>query len=55
MRILARMALFGQDSFEIVCHFRAARDKGEIHNKEAWARTNHNISGRTLFNYEREL
>jgi hypothetical protein len=40
---------------KIVQHFRMARNRGEVKNKEAWAEANYNISGRTLFNYEREF
>jgi hypothetical protein len=40
---------------EIVERFRAARDRGEIANKDRWARSNGNISGKTLLRYEREF
>jgi hypothetical protein len=40
---------------KIVRHFRMARNRGEVQNKEGWAQANYNISGRTLFNYEREF
>ena len=40
---------------KIVRHFRMARKRGEVQNKEGWAQANYNISGRTLFNYEREF
>ena len=40
---------------EIVRHFRMARNKGEVKNKEAWGQANYGISVRTLFNYEREF
>ena len=40
---------------EIVHHFRVARRRGEVQNKEGWARANYSISGRTLLNYEREF
>ena len=40
---------------QIVRHFRMARARGEVQNKDAWAQTNYSISGRTLFNYEREF
>jgi hypothetical protein len=39
----------------IVQHYRVARSRGEVKNKDAWAQTNYGISGRTLFNYEREF
>jgi hypothetical protein len=40
---------------EIVQHYRAVRDSGLIENKDRWAHTNYNITGRTLLNYEREF
>ena len=40
---------------EIVERFRAARDRGEVENKDHWARSNGNISGKTLKRYEREF
>ena len=40
---------------EIVQHYRAVRDTGLIENKDRWAHSNHNITGRTLLNYEREF
>jgi hypothetical protein len=40
---------------EIVHHFRVARRRGEVQNKEGWAQANYSISGRTLLNYEREF
>ena len=40
---------------EIVRHFRIARSRGEVQNKDGWAQANYSISGRTLFNYEREF
>lgn len=44
-----------QERQEVVRHFRAARERGEVQNKDRWAQTNYNISGRTLLNYEREF
>ena len=41
--------------WEIVQHYRAARESGEVDNKDRWARTHHHISGRTLLSYEREF
>jgi hypothetical protein len=40
---------------QIVRHYRLDRLEGEAHNKDHWARKNYQISGRTLFNYEREF
>ena len=40
---------------EIVQHYRAVRDSGLIENKDRWAQSNYNITGRTLLNYEREF
>ena len=40
---------------EIVQHYRAVRDSGLIENKDRWAHSNYNITGRTLLNYEREF
>ena len=40
---------------EIVERFRAARDRGEVENKDRWARLNGSISGRTLKRYELEF
>jgi len=40
---------------EIVRHYWSAREKREIGNKEAWARSHFNISARTLRRYEREF
>jgi hypothetical protein len=40
---------------EIVERYRAARDRGEVANKDNWARLNGSISGRTLQRYEREF
>lgn len=40
---------------EIVAHYRAAWAKGEVANKEQWAKTHHSISAKTLLRYEREF
>jgi hypothetical protein len=40
---------------KIVEHYRAVRDRGLIENKDRWAQSNYNITGRTLLNYEREF
>ena len=40
---------------DIVQQYRAARERGEVQNKERWARANYNISARTLLNYEHEF
>jgi hypothetical protein len=40
---------------EIVQHYRAVRDDGLVQNKDRWAQSNYNITGRTLLNYEREF
>ena len=40
---------------EIVQHYRAVRECGLIENKDRWAHSNYNITGRTLLNYEREF
>ncbi len=40
---------------KIVEHYRAVRDRGLIENKDQWAQSNYNITGRTLLNYEREF
>ena len=40
---------------KIVEHYRAVRDSGVIENKNRWAQSNYNITGRTLLNYEREF
>jgi hypothetical protein len=40
---------------EIVRKYREGRRKGEILNKDAWAKQNHMITGKTLLNYEREF
>jgi hypothetical protein len=40
---------------EIVQHYRAVRASGLIENKDRWAHSNYNITGRTLLNYEREF
>jgi hypothetical protein len=39
----------------IVQHFQAARNGGEIANKDRWAQANYGISGKTLLTYEREF
>jgi hypothetical protein len=39
----------------IVEHYRAAVRKGEISDKEAWARSHYGISRRTLYRYEQEF
>lgn len=44
-----------QERRDIVRHYRAARERGEVRNKEQWAHANYSISARTLFNYEREF
>ena len=41
--------------YAIVQHYRAARDRGKVRNKEAWAHERYNISSRTLLTYEREF
>lgn len=40
--------------FEIVEDYWAARGRGQVLNKENWARAHYHISSRTLLNYERE-
>jgi hypothetical protein len=40
--------------FQIVREYRAARSRHEVQGKEAWAKSKHGISGRTLREYERE-
>ena len=40
---------------EIVDEYRQARSKGEVLTKDSWARTNYQISGRTLKRYEDEF
>jgi hypothetical protein len=40
---------------EIVRHYRLDRAQGEVRNKDHWARTNYQIGGRTLSNYECEF
>ena len=40
---------------EIVQHYRQEKLNRNISNKDAWARSNHQISGRTLLNYEKEF
>lgn len=44
-----------QERRDIVRHYRAARERSEVRNKEQWAHANYSISARTLFNYEREF
>jgi hypothetical protein len=39
---------------EIVEHFWSARARGQVANKDGWARTHYSISGRTLLRYEHE-
>ena len=39
---------------EIVQQYRAARESGQVINKDSWADKNYGISGRTLLRYERE-
>jgi hypothetical protein len=36
-------------------HYRDARGKGQIVNKDRWAQTNYRISSKTLLSYEREF
>jgi hypothetical protein len=40
---------------EIVKEFHTARDLGKVENREAWAQSNYNITGKTLGNYEKEF
>ena len=40
---------------EIVERYRAARNRGEITNKDSWARSHFSISAKTLVRYEREF
>lgn len=40
---------------EIVQQYWEARQRGQITNKDAWANTHHDISGKTLDNYIREF
>jgi hypothetical protein len=40
---------------EIVKAFRTARDLGSVENRDAWAQSNYNITGKTLSNYEKEF
>jgi hypothetical protein len=44
-----------QKRIEIVRRYWIARDKREIKNKDAWARSHYQISGKTLLEYEREF
>jgi hypothetical protein len=50
-----RYAYPRQKRREIISHYRMARKSGQVRNKEAWAQAHYCISGRTLFNYEREF
>jgi hypothetical protein len=50
-----RYAFARQRRLEIVEHFRAARARGEVANKDHWARSHFNISAKTLVRYEREF
>lgn len=43
-----------QERWEIVRHYRAARQRGEVQNKEQWAQIHYNIGARTLLKYEHE-
>jgi hypothetical protein len=38
-----------------VQQYRAARESGQVVNKDSWAEKNFGISGRTLLRYEREV
>jgi hypothetical protein len=40
---------------EIVHDYRAARERGLVQNKDSWARSHYQISGKTLLSYEREF
>lgn len=40
---------------EIVQHYWAARDKGQIASKDSWAAQHYRITGRTLLRYEHEV
>jgi hypothetical protein len=40
---------------EIVRDYWAARERGQIQNKDSWARSRYHISGKTLLSYEREF
>lgn len=40
---------------EIVQHYWAARDKGQVASKDSWADQHYRITGRTLRRYEREV
>ncbi len=40
---------------QIVEHYRDARSKGQIVNKDRWAQTNYRITSKTLLSYEREF
>ena len=50
-----RYAYSPRKRWKIVQHYRAVRDRGLIENKDRWAQSNYNITGRTLLNYEREF
>ena len=36
-------------------HYRDARSKGQIANKDRWAQTNYRITSKTLLSYVREF
>jgi len=40
---------------EIVRHYWIARENRQIQNKDAWARTHYQVTGKTLLSYEREF
>ena len=40
---------------EIVQHYWAARDKGQVASKDSWAAQHYRITGRTLLRYEHEV
>jgi len=40
---------------EIVEQYRRGRDAGEILNKHAWVKSTYGITGKTLYNYEKEF
>jgi len=44
-----------QKRLEIVRNYWVARDRGDIENKDAWARSQYHICGKTLLCYEREF
>jgi hypothetical protein len=43
------------ERLRIVRHYRAARQRGEVQNKERWADSNYSISAKTLLSYEHEF